>query len=53
MASWGKLIGSKGTIGSSNIVACSVVVLLSHSFDESWQSFEFTEVVFELFWEFR
>jgi len=51
MVSWRKLIGTKGTVSSSYIVACSVVVLLPHSFDENYQSFELTKVFIELFGE--
>jgi hypothetical protein len=51
MVSWRNFIGSKGTIGSSEVVASSVVMLLPHSFDESYQSFEFAKVFFELFGE--
>jgi hypothetical protein len=51
MVSWGNFIGSKGPVGSSEVVACSVVVLLPYSFDESYQSFEFAKVFFELFGE--
>ena len=51
MVSWRKFIGTKGTVGSSYVMACSVVMLLSHSFDESCQSFEFTKVLVELFGE--
>ncbi len=51
MVSWRKFIGTKGTVGSSYIVACSVVVLLPHALDESYQSFEFTKVFIELLGE--
>jgi hypothetical protein len=51
MVSWRKFIGTKGTVGSSYAVARSVVVLLPHSFDESYQSFEFAKVFIELFGE--
>jgi hypothetical protein len=51
MASGRNFIGSKGPVGSSEVVARSVEVLLSYSFDESYQSFEFAKVFFELFGE--
>src|SRR5438094_8501585 len=41
-----------GSFGSSQIVACGVVMLLPHIFDESYQSFEFAKVLIELFGEF-
>src|SRR6266550_2289775 len=51
MLSWRDFLGTKGTIGSSQIVACGVVMLFPHPFDESCQSFEFTKVFIELFGE--
>ena len=48
MVSWRNFIRPKGTIGSSDIVACSVVMQLPHSFDESNQPFEFAKVFVEL-----
>jgi len=49
MVSWRKFIGSKRAIGSSNIVACSVVVLLPYPFNESYQPLELAKVIIELF----
>ena len=51
MASWRNFIGSKGPVGSSEVVAYRVVMLLPHSFDERYQSFELAKVFFELFGE--
>jgi hypothetical protein len=48
MASWRKFIGTKGTVGSSDIVPRSGVVLFSHSFNENYQSLELTKVFTEL-----